>query len=56
MHGVFTNDDFRRYILRSLGAESSELNFEETIEETLDQLAAHCMRHIDLDRLWDIAR
>ena len=56
MHGIFSNDDFRRHILRSLGTKSSGLNFEETIEETLDQLAAHCMRHIDLDRLWDMAR
>ncbi|MBM3625666.1 MAG: cobyric acid synthase, partial [Alphaproteobacteria bacterium] len=55
-HGIFADDSLRASLLRVLGAPPSPLRYEETIEETLDSLAAHCARHIDLDALWDMAR
>ncbi|WP_036283642.1 cobyric acid synthase [Methylocystis sp. ATCC 49242] len=56
VHGLFTDDTLRAAFLREFGAEISALRFEESIEATLDALAAHCEKHIDLDALWEIAR
>lgn len=56
VHGLFANDALRAALLRTLGAPVSTLRFEETIEETLDALAAHCAAHLDLDSLWEMAR
>lgn len=55
-HGIFADDALRASLLRALGASPSSLHYEESIEETLDALAAHCARHIDLDALWEMAR
>ncbi|HEY8126714.1 MAG TPA: cobyric acid synthase [Methylocystis sp.] len=55
-HGVFANDSLRASLLRTLGAPQSSLRYEESIEETLDALAAHCAGHLDLDALWGMAR
>ena len=55
-HGLFADDSLRASLLRVLGAPPSPLRYEESIEETLDALAAHCARHIDLDALWEMAR
>jgi len=55
-HGIFSDDSLRASLLRMLGAPPSTLRYEESIEETLDALAAHCARHIDLDGLWEMAR
>jgi adenosylcobyric acid synthase len=56
VHGLFADDSLRASFLRSFGAEPSSLRYETSIEETLDALAIHCERHIDLDRLMEIAR
>jgi adenosylcobyric acid synthase len=56
VHGLFTHDDQRAALLRSLGLASSALRYEAEIEATLDALAEHCARHIDLDVLLEIAR
>ncbi len=55
-HGLFADDLLRASFLRMLGAAPSALRYEDSIEETLDALAAHCARHIDLDALWEMAR
>ncbi|WP_292531063.1 cobyric acid synthase [Methylocystis sp.] len=55
-HGLFADDALRASLLRMLGAPPSPLRYEESIETTLDALAAHCARHIDLDALWEMAR
>jgi adenosylcobyric acid synthase len=55
-HGIFADDGLRASLLRILGAPPSALRYEESIDETLDALAAHCARHIDLDALWEMAR
>lgn len=56
VHGLFANDSLRAALLRDLGATASTLHFEQSIEDALDALAAHCARFLDLDALWDIAR
>lgn len=56
VHGLFADDALRAAFLAAIGAEASPLLFEQMIEDTLDALAAHCERHVDLDALWEIAR
>ena len=56
VHGLFTNDAQRAAVLARLGAAPSQLRYEAMVEETLDALADHCARHLDLDRLLEIAR
>jgi adenosylcobyric acid synthase len=56
VHGLFSNDALRAAFLRSIDARASTLRFEESVDETLDALAAHCEAHIDLDALWEMAR
>ena len=51
LHGCFGSDEFRAKFLESLGVPASSLRFEQTVEATLDGLAAHLETHLDLDRL-----
>ncbi len=55
VHGLFAADGFRRSYFAELGADGSDLRFNALVEETLDGLAAHLERHIDIDRLLAIA-
>jgi adenosylcobyric acid synthase len=54
-HGLFAEDSQRAAWLALLGVRSS-LAYEATIERTLDELAEHISRHVDLDRLLRLAR
>jgi adenosylcobyric acid synthase len=54
-HGLFADDAQRAAWLALLGVRSS-LAYEATIERTLDELAQHISRHVDLDRLIKLAR
>jgi len=55
LHGLFVADAFRRNFLGSAAA-TSTLAYKATIEATLDALAAHMERHLDLDALLELAR
>ena len=55
VHGLFANDRQRAAWLASLGA-VSELEYETTVERTLDELAAHLGAHLDLDAMLQAAR
>ncbi|WP_183190282.1 cobyric acid synthase [Ancylobacter tetraedralis] len=55
-HGLFADDRQRAHWLARLGAAPSTLAYETGVEETLDALAAHLERHVDLDRLLALAR
>ncbi|HEV2518519.1 MAG TPA: cobyric acid synthase [Devosia sp.] len=55
LHGLFAADSFRRNFLGSAAATSS-LAYQTTIDATLDALAAHLERHLDLDALLELAR
>ncbi len=55
LHGIFSSDTFRARYLKQLGA-TSDLSYEDGVEETLDALADHLERNMDLDRLLTLAR
>ncbi|SHI48414.1 adenosylcobyric acid synthase (glutamine-hydrolysing) [Palleronia salina] len=55
LHGLFNGDDFRRWYLQRLGAAPSEVGFDDGVDATLDALADHLERHMDLDRLLSLA-
>lgn len=55
LHGLFAADGFRSAFLGSLGALTSDLAYERSIETTLDQLATHLETHLDLDHLLTLA-
>lgn len=54
-HGLFADDRQRAAWLARLGAPPSDLAYEAGVEETLDALAAHLERHVDLDQLLELA-
>jgi adenosylcobyric acid synthase len=55
VHGMFAADGFRRAWLAGFGR-ASALAYEAGIEATLDALADHCERHLDVGRIIAIAR
>jgi len=54
-HGLFADDRQRAAWLKTLGV-ASDLSYDLTVERTLDGLAAHLARHLDLDALLEFAR
>jgi adenosylcobyric acid synthase len=56
MHGLFADDRQRAAWLARLGAGTSTMSYDAQVEATLDRLAAHLAKHIDLDRLLSLAR
>lgn len=54
LHGLFASDSFRAAELARLGAQSG-LSYEAEVDAVLDRLAAHLERHLDLDRIWEMA-
>ena len=55
MHGLFASDRFRADFLNRLG-HRSELAFDADVERTLDDLADHMERNVDLDNVLKLAR
>ncbi len=55
LHGLFASDTFRAAFLHDLGARSA-LNYETTVDETLDALASHLRAHLDLAGVLALAR
>ncbi len=56
IHGVFGDDRQRSAWLVRLAAGPSAIAHEGLIDQTLDRLAQHLARHIDLDRLLSLSR
>jgi adenosylcobyric acid synthase len=56
LHGLFTSDLFRSAFLAALGAAPGEIAYEHTIETTLDSLADHLGRSLELSALFAAAR
>lgn len=54
LHGLFSSDRFRAAWLAQFG-KTSQFAYDQTVETTLDALADHLERHMDLDRLLDLA-
>ena len=55
LHGCFSADGFRQAWLKSLGAAASVFAYEKTIEQTLDALAAHLEKYLDVDAILALA-
>jgi adenosylcobyric acid synthase len=55
LHGMFTEDAFRRAFLAGLGATPGNVSYDQTVEETLDALADHLSAHVNCDRLLALA-
>jgi len=56
LHGLFTDDTFRAAFLADLGAQSTSDSYERNVESTLDDLAAHIEKYVDLDLVQRLAR
>ena len=56
VHGLFGNDAQRRAWLNWIGAAGSGLDYEREVEGTLDALAEHLERHLDVPGLLAMAR
>ncbi|SIO66533.1 adenosylcobyric acid synthase (glutamine-hydrolysing) [Bradyrhizobium erythrophlei] len=56
VHGLFSDDRQRGHWLRRIAGQASGLAYEADVEATLDRLADHVERHIDCNRLLDLAR
>jgi adenosylcobyric acid synthase len=56
LHGIFADDAFRHDFLNRLRARAaSGVAFDARVENTLDELADHLARHVDLERILDLA-
>ena len=55
MHGLFSSDSFRASFLQRLG-HRAQTQYEQEVDATLDALADHLERHLDVDRLYELAR
>ena len=55
LHGLFSQDAFRAAFLRGLGAQVSESNYDASVQATLDDLATHMARHLDTEKLLNLA-
>ena len=56
LHGMFTEDAFRRAFLAGLGAAPGNVSYDTTVEETLDALADHLAVHVNCARLLTLAQ
>jgi adenosylcobyric acid synthase len=56
VHGLFADDRQRRAWIERVGGFGSDFAYETTINRVLNGLADHLERHLDLDRLLDLAR
>jgi adenosylcobyric acid synthase len=56
LHGLFAGDGFRRAFLANLGATPGDIAYDDQVEATLEALADHLERHLDLPALLAAAR
>jgi adenosylcobyric acid synthase len=56
LHGMFTEDAFRRAFLAGIGAVPGTARYGAAVEETLDALADHLAAHVDCDKLLAMAQ
>lgn len=56
LHGIFDDPAFRSWFIEGLGARSNKLQQSEIVDKTLNALADHMEKVLDLDALVDTAR
>ena len=55
VHGLFSQDSFRRAFLDKLGISVEGFAYDTQIEDTLDGLAEHIETYLDVDKIFSIA-
>lgn len=55
LHGLFSADGFRAAFLAELGVDAAPLDYIASVEATLDALALHLEKHMDIDLLLSLA-
>ncbi len=55
LHGLFRADAFRSAFLARLGAQAGLVDYDGTVQATLDSLAVHLEAHLDIVRLENLA-
>ena len=55
LHGIFASDSFRAEVLNELGTTSQLVSYDNTVNETLDQLAEFIEQHMDVEGLIALA-
>ena len=55
LHGAFASDGFRAAFIEMLGGRAAGMNWREQTQRTLDELAEHVERHVDMERLMELA-
>lgn len=57
LHGLFSDDAFRRAYLERIGLKKSgRFHYENLVEQTLDELSEHLEQYLDLDEILKIAQ
>jgi len=56
IHGLLADDRQRQHWLERIGGQASAFAYESDVDATLDLLADHLEKHIDCDRLLELAR
>ena len=56
LHGMFADDAFRAHFLSQFGATATAKSYGASVDETLNALAAHMERHLNVDGLLGLAR
>jgi adenosylcobyric acid synthase len=56
IHGLLADDRQRQHWLERIGGQASAYTYEADVDATLDLLADHLEKHIDCDRLLELAR
>ena len=56
LHGMFSEDAFRRAFLAGLGGTPGTTSYDATVEDTLNALADHLAAHVDCDSLLRLSR
>ncbi len=54
LHGIFSSDGFRSSFLSELGGEGSGICHDSMTDTTLEELAVHLERHMDIDTLLNL--
>jgi len=56
LHGMFSSDEFRHSFLKGLHIQSSAQAYSQTVDQTLNALADHLEKHLDVSALLASAR
>lgn len=55
IHGLFSSDAFRAAFIENLGGRSTLQDYSGSVDDTLNALAAHLAKHLDTDRILELA-